>query len=156
MSTILNDLGIVLLLIGLGAFALIVRRILLRRAGAGLDLCIRRAGRTHWTLGLARYSGDRVEWFRMFSPAWRPGRTFQRSDLVVTNRRTPSAHEAVAFVHGATVLECVDSAGTRVDLCLPEPALTGFQAWLESTPPGAPRVDRSALHHRPSHPGSSS
>ena len=133
----LDDVGIALLVVSLISIALIVRRFVLRRGGAVLDLCVRpRGAKSHWVLGLARYSGETIEWFRVLGFSGRPSRTFRRDNITVVGRRTPSHGEATNFVQGAVVLECLD-AGRRLDLALPATAMTGFQAWLEAHTPGA-------------------
>ena len=135
--SVLDDLGIALLAISALCIALVVRRLLLRRGGAVLDLCVRpRGADSHWVLGLARYSGDTLEWFRILGLSVRPSRSFRRDQIAVVDRRTPGRGEAANFVHGAVVLECVNN-GARLDLALPTTAMNGFQAWLEALPPGS-------------------
>jgi len=141
--SVLDDVGIALLLLSVVCTALVIRRLLLRRGGAVLDLCVRaRGAEGHWVLGLARYSGDTLEWFRILRFSARPSRSFRRDHISVVDKRIPSRREAANFVHGAVVLECV-SEGSRVDFALPATAINGFQAWLEALTPGsaAPRVD---------------
>ncbi|MCU1679042.1 MAG: hypothetical protein JWM93_3800 [Frankiales bacterium] len=141
-TSVLNDAGLALLLVSLCCIALIVRRSLLRRGGAVLDLCVRTRGtHSHWVFGLARYTGDTLEWFRILGFAARPSRTFRRDQIAVVSRRVPSRGEAASFVHGAVVLECVDGR-RRLDLALPATAMNGFQAWLEALPPGTAAVAR--------------
>ncbi|MDQ1701925.1 MAG: hypothetical protein QOF57_1177 [Frankiaceae bacterium] len=141
--SVLDDVGIALLLVSVVSIALIVRRLLLRRGGAVLDLCVRpRGADSHWVLGLARYSGDTLQWFRILGLSACPSRSFRRDQITVVDKRIPSRREAANFVHGAVVLQCV-SDGHRLDLALPETAINGFQAWLEALPPGsaAPRPE---------------
>ncbi len=141
--SVLDDVGIALLVVSAVCTALIIRRLLLRRGGAVLDLCLRpRGADSHWVLGLARYSGDTLQWFRILGLSARPSRCFRRDQITVIDRRIPSRGEAANFVHGAVVLQCV-SDGNRLDLALPATAMNGFQAWLEALPPGsaAPRSE---------------
>ena len=60
--------------------ALVVRRRLLARHGGTFELSHRvradRPGRG-WVLGLGRYSGETLEWFRVFSLSPRPKRTWR-------------------------------------------------------------------------------
>ncbi|MDQ1682258.1 MAG: hypothetical protein QOH99_799 [Frankiaceae bacterium] len=141
--SVLDDVGIALLVVFLLSLVLIVRRLALRRGGAVLDLCVRPRGpESHWVLGLARYSGETLEWFRILGISARPSRSFRRDDISVVGRRTPSHGEAASFVHGAVVLECLER-GHRLDLALPATAMTGFQAWLEAHTPGASVPSRS-------------
>jgi Protein of unknown function (DUF2550) len=88
-----------------------------------------------WVFGVARYSGDRIEWFRVFSYAPRPRRVLERSEIEVLHRRTPQGQEELALLSGALVLTC-RHRGTLLELAMSEDALTGFLAWLEAAPPG--------------------
>lgn len=88
-----------------------------------------------WVYGVARYSGDRIEWFRVFSYSPRPRRLLERSSIEVVARRAPEGEEELALLSDAVVLGCVHR-GTRLELAMSEDALTGFLAWLEAAPPG--------------------
>ena len=151
--SVVDDVGIALLLISAICTALIIRRLLLRRGGAVLDLCLRpRGADSHWVLGLARYSGDTLEWFRVLGFSARPSRSFRRDQIEVVDKRVPSRGEAANFVHGAVVLQCV-SDGSRLDLALPETAMNGFQAWLEALPPGSVRPEAPGPFQAQAHGG---
>jgi len=96
------------------------------------------AGAEHgkgWVFGIARYSGDRIEWFRVFSYLPRPRRVLRRHDITVIGRREPAGQEEMALLAGAVVLVC-EHVGDRIELALSDDALTGFLAWLEAAPPG--------------------
>lgn len=84
---------------------------------------------------MARYSGDRVEWFRVFSYAIRPRQVLERPSIEVTGRREPQGSEELALLSDAVVLCCVHR-GVRLELAMSDDALTGFLAWLEAAPPG--------------------
>ena len=75
--------GVLLLVLVLGV-ALIVRRRWLSRHGGTFELSYRarvsQPGRG-WLLGLGRYTGYRLEWFRIFSLSPRPKMVWQRSTL---------------------------------------------------------------------------
>ncbi|MFE2873139.1 DUF2550 domain-containing protein, partial [Embleya sp. NPDC059259] len=88
-----------------------------------------------WVFGIARYSGDRIEWFRVFSYAPRPRRVLQRGGIHVIGRREPAGQEELALLAGAVILVC-EHDGARIELALSDDALTGFLAWLEAAPPG--------------------
>ena len=118
--------------------ALFLRRFLICRSGA-LDVSMRLYRTRHgrgWSLGFARFSGDQLLWYRMFSLAPRPRCVLSRSDLVIVHRREPSKAERVALMHGSTVLECKNGPDL-VELAIPAAALTGFMSWLEAAPSGA-------------------
>ncbi len=127
-------LGIVLLY-GLG---LVLRRRLLSRHGGTFELSYRvRSSKTGrgWLLGLGRYSGESLEWFRYFSLWPRPKRVLQRSQLVFTGRRTPEGAEQMSLYPDHVVITCTTPDGV-VELAMSPASLMGFQSWLESGPPG--------------------
>lgn len=120
---------------------LALRRWLLQRGGGTFDCSVRlthaRVGRG-WVLGLARYTDETLQWFRVFSFAPRPRRVFTRRDLVVRSRRSPVPTEALMLYTDHIVVECsLGSSGQTVELAMAEDALTGFLAWLEAAPPGS-------------------
>ncbi len=154
--------GAVVVLVLLGLFVFGLRRRLIQRSGGTFDCSLRwdvpprpdavaataasegadvprtDAGEPSgkgWVYGVARYSGDRVEWFRVFSYAPRPRRLLERSAIEVIARRTPQGEEELALLSDAVVLAC-RHRGTRLELAMSEDALTGFLAWLEAAPPG--------------------
>ncbi len=131
---------VVLVLVGLFVFGL--RRRLIQRSGGTFDCSLRwntpeesdTSGKG-WVYGVARYSGDRVDWFRVFSYAPRPRRVLERSAIEVLSRRAPEGEEELALLSDACILGCAHR-GTRLELAMSEDALTGFLAWLEAAPPG--------------------
>ncbi|MEU3961049.1 DUF2550 domain-containing protein [Streptomyces buecherae] len=153
--------GAVVVLVLLGLFVFGLRRRLIQRSGGTFDCSLRwdvpprpdaaavaapdgaEVPRTDagepsgkgWVYGVARYSGDQVEWFRVFSYAPRPRRLLERSAIEVIARRTPQGEEELALLSDAVVLAC-RHRGTRLELAMSEDALTGFLAWLEAAPPG--------------------
>lgn len=135
-------LGVILLLL-LVIVGFIVRRRTLQRAGATFDCSLRETLASHgrgWTLGLARYGEDSIEWFRVFSWSPRPRRTYARNELAVRSRRRPTGPEALAVTPGAIVVQCTASGGRVLELAMAEDSLTGFLAWLEAAPPGRGRL----------------
>ena len=137
MATAFESVGILLLFVLLLLGALFVRRLIIARSGA-VELSVRlyraRLGRG-WALGLARFAGDQLRWYRLFSFSPWPGRVLTRRELVVVGRRDPSEQETLALMTGSVVLEC-DDGGKPVELAMSGSALTGFLSWLESAAPG--------------------
>lgn len=130
-----------LLLVG-GLLAFGVRRRLIQRSGGTFDCSARwRAAEVGqpsgkgWSYGVARYNGDHVEWFRVFSYGMRPRRTLERDRIRVRERRQPEGEEELALLPQAVVLSCLHG-DEAVELAMSEDALTGFLAWLEAAPPG--------------------
>lgn len=129
----------VLALLALAFVALAIRRRLLLRGSGTIDCSLRRRpgsmGRG-WVLGVARYEGDVLKWYRVFSLSARPREVVSRRDLTVRQRRKPEGAEALAVSAGAVVVE-IRAGRRKLELAMSEGALTGFLAWLESAPPGA-------------------
>jgi hypothetical protein len=137
-----DAIGGVALLLALGAcamFALALRRWFLTRRG-GIDVSMRTRvgpGARGWLLGVAKYSGDDLLWFRVFSVLPGPTSTLSRRVLEVVGRRAPDGPESWSVQVGAVILEC-RHAGQPVQLAMDIGALTGFLSWLEATPPEYP------------------
>lgn len=146
LAIVLDALGVLLVAALLALGALAVRRRMLTRRGGTFDCSLRLRSNSHgkgWTLGVARYAGDIVEWYRVFSYSPRPGRVFGRRDLEIIERRAPQGAETFALLSGAVVVRCRDNNAARerngdgeVELAMGNDALTGFLSWLESAPPG--------------------
>ncbi|MER6436135.1 MULTISPECIES: DUF2550 domain-containing protein [unclassified Streptomyces] len=134
--------GLVVALVVVGLFVFGLRRRLIQRSGGTFDCSLRwdvpeksdTSGKG-WGYGVARYNGDRIEWYRVFSYSPRPRRTLERSAIEVAGRRAPDGEEELALLSDAIILACVHR-GTRLELAMSEDALTGFLAWLEAAPPG--------------------
>ena len=129
--------AVLLLLIGYGA-GLMVRRRFLARNGGTFELSHRLAGAEAgrgWALGMGRYSGERLEWFRIFSLAPRPRAVWERDRLSYDGRREPLGVEQASLYPDHVVVDCSSPDGP-VELAMSRESLTGFQAWLEARPPG--------------------
>lgn len=88
-----------------------------------------------WSYGIAQYENDRIDWYRIFSYAYRPAAVLTRKDLEVITRRDAEGNEELALFPGWTIVEC--RFGTSlVELAMSPDALTGFLSWLEAAPPG--------------------
>lgn len=133
---------LVLVALGLAAalvlFALYLRRAFLQRDG-GFDMCVRKASHDGWAggwaFGIGRYRGEDLEWFRTFSFAAWPKRTFRRMAVEVDGRRVPDAEERYELPAGHVVLLCT-VGDAAVEVSMTEAAATAFLAWLEAAPPG--------------------
>jgi hypothetical protein len=130
--------GAVLLLLLAYGLALILRRRVIARHGGTFELSHRLRddvpGRG-WVLGLGRYSGERLEWFRIFTLWPRPNAGWNRDELSYDGRREPLGAEQMSLYPDHVVIRCTSSTGL-VELAMSESSLTGFQAWLEARPPG--------------------
>ncbi|HVE27719.1 MAG TPA: DUF2550 domain-containing protein [Sporichthya sp.] len=128
--------------LGLAVLALTTRRMMLQRP-LGTFACSLRLGEhpdgEGWSYGIGRYHGDRVEWFPIFSLAWKPRHVMTRRQLRVRSRRDPAPAEAQGLPAGSMVLVC--ALGTeRLELAMTHGAMTGFMSWVEAAPPKDPMV----------------
>ena len=142
---------LVLLVVIVAAAALAVlplRRRWLAREG-GLFECSVRLSRTTpgagWSLGMARYNAEMLEWFRFFSYSSRPRKSFLRNEVRVLNDREPDPVEAVALYSGQRVVELEEQEpgegfGQPWEIAMGADSLTGFLSWLEAAPPRPPRI----------------
>jgi hypothetical protein len=130
--------GVALLLVLVYGLCLVVRRRWISRHGGTFEFSVRtrstKSGRG-WILGVGRYSGNELEWFRIFSLAPRPKRTFRRSEIEYTGNRQPAGVEAYSLYSGHIIVSCRTPVGT-LEVAMSPDALTGFLAWLEAAPPG--------------------
>jgi hypothetical protein len=131
-------MGVLLLLVLLYGLGLVARRRWLSRHGGTFEFSVRvrsvRAGRG-WVLGVGRYTGDNLEWFRIFSLAPRPRYRYRRSELEYVGRRDAEGVEAFSLYSGHIVVSCRTPAGL-LEVAMSPDALTGFLSWLEAAPPG--------------------
>jgi hypothetical protein len=139
---VLDILVGLLAFVGLALLALTARRMILQRH-VGTFQCSLRHGEhpdgEGWSYGIGRYHGDRVEWFPIFSLAWRPRHVLTRRQLRIRNRRDAAAIEANSIPVGAVVLVC--ALGLEpLELAMSHGAMTGFLSWVEAAPPKDPMV----------------
>ena len=133
---------LVLAVAALVAVVLASRRILLGRTGGTVECGLRATDAAPWRLGLAAYKPDQLYWFSAFGLRLRPEEAFDRRSLSVLARRPAAPAEVVSIGAGTVVVRCQTEpddarpAPRTVELAMSEAALTGFLAWLESSPPG--------------------
>lgn len=126
------------LLAGLALAGLFVRRSFLTKGGA-IAMAVRiyqRVPGRGWAPGFAKFNTGRLSWYRMFSYAFRPRLTLDRSDLKVEQRREPVGAERQVFPPSVVILCCKAPDG-QVEIAMTRSALNGFLSWLEAAPPGA-------------------
>jgi hypothetical protein len=132
--------------IGIGVFVLLctlgvlfLRREIIARGRGTIEMSLRLstlvAGRG-WSAGVARFAGDQMRWYRVFSLAVRPRRTLTRRALAVEERRAPTAAERLVLPANWIILRCT-SHRASVEIAMAETTLAGFLSWLEAAPPGA-------------------
>lgn len=92
-----------------------------------------------WATGMARYEGDVLQWFRVFSFAWRPRIELHRDRTVALGRRAPEPAEAIVLFGDDQIvrLQVDDGVEGRVqELAMNPQSVTGLMSWLEAAPPG--------------------
>jgi hypothetical protein len=141
---LVDSVGALFFLLLLYGLCLVVRRRWISRNGGTFEFSVRvrsgRAGRG-WILGVGRYTGDHLEWFRIFSLAFRPRFSYERADLEYAGRRDPVGVEAYSLYSGHIVVSCRTPSGP-LEVAMSPDALTGFLAWLEAAPPGRRQPSR--------------
>src|SRR5215470_19879710 len=112
---------------------LFVRRQVIGRGGSievSLRLSTYVEGRG-WSPGIARFVGDELHWYRVFSFWPRPRRVFKRRSLVVERRRRPDIAEERSLPGQTVVLSCRNER-ELVEIAMAEATVTGFMSWLEA------------------------
>lgn len=139
--------------IGIGVLALLcllalifVRREVIVRRGGTIELSLRTssavAGRG-WSPGVARFVGDEMRWYRVFSLAPRPHRRLSRLNLTVQQRRSPGPPERLVLPADWVIIRCANDR-EPVEIAMARTTLTGFLSWLESAPPGPAQLRYAA------------
>ena len=116
------------------------RRRWLSRQGGLFDCSLRLQPKTPgsgWVLGVARYSGDNLEWFRAFSLSLRPRVIFPRSQSRAGAQREPDPIESVLLYDDQRIIRMEVADGRSWEVAMSMDSLTGLLSWLESAPPGA-------------------
>jgi len=135
-AAVVLAIGVVVLVVAL--VGLIVRRRVLGRGGGTVDCALRlRSGKASWRLGVGRYGGDELRWFRIFGVRLSADAVLARRGLRIVARRSPDADERGMLGPDAVIVTCAAGESERTELAMSRLALTGFLAWLEGAPPGA-------------------
>ena len=134
----LDGVVLVLLLVVLYGLGLVLRRRWIARGGGTFELSFRvrsvKAGRG-WVLGLGRYSGEALEFYKIFSLSPRPMRVLDRVGLEYVEQREPIGAEVQSLYVDHVIVTC-RSPTESFELAMTASAATGFLAWLEAAPPG--------------------
>jgi hypothetical protein len=137
-------IGVVILLCALGA--LFARREIIARGGGTIELSFRLStmitGRG-WSSGIARFDGDELRWYRVFSFALRPSRVLSRRGLAVQGRRVPDSPELLVLPDDWVIVRCTSNRAP-VEIAMAEATLTGFLSWIEAAPPGGAGIRMAA------------
>ncbi|MER7165013.1 DUF2550 domain-containing protein [Micromonospora sp. NPDC000207] len=135
---IVEGIGIgVAVLVG-AVLILFLRRAVVTRSGGIIRLSVRTSTMLNgrgWSPGFARFVGDELRWYRMFSFALRPKRVLSRKDFSVERRRLPEGQERLSMPSDWVILRCA-SRHAPVEIAMASSTVAGFSSWLEAVPPG--------------------
>jgi Protein of unknown function (DUF2550) len=138
-STLLTDSGLLaialVVLAVLALVALTTRRRWITRYGGTFECCYAPPGQTRFRRGIARYSGDGLEFFRWMSVLSRPELVLNRADVTETKRRAPRAREAYLLGVDNPVVVEVETRQGLITVALDESSFTGLLSWVDSAPP---------------------
>lgn len=138
----------VTLLVAMPFIALYLRRRWLSSQGGLFDCAYRiteGVPGSGWVLGLARYRGDRLEWFRAFSLGLRPSVSLRRATTAYLHQRPANGMEQVVLFEDSHVILVRDRESRReLTLAMDGDTTMGLITWLESAPPGSHYIPASA------------
>lgn len=140
---------LVVVLLVCAVAGIIARRNYLLRGSGGISLALRAdvpdpesgrpsvsgaADQRRWALGLGRFIGDELRWYRLFGIGVRPRYVLHRSEIELTSRRAPQGPEIHSLPADAVILECRHGQ-QRLELAVVGTAATGLSSWLEAAAP---------------------
>lgn len=137
MGWLAEAIGIlVLILVVAPLISLYVRRRVLSNRGGVFDCGLRREmSKRNWMLGLARYEGDALEWYRVFSVSLRPRLMLHRSRVELLGRRAPNEVEQVTLFESSEIVRVhMRDDGRTVELAMSSDSVTGLMSWIEAGP----------------------
>ena len=107
---IVEGIGIGVLILLAALALLFLRRVVIARQGGTIELGVRLStmvpGRG-WSAGLARFAGDDLRWYRIFSFWPGPRRVLSRRGLSVDRRRTPDPAELLVLPPDWVIVRCI-------------------------------------------------
>ena len=124
-----------LVLAVLAAIGLVTSRLRTLSGRVGSFVCGARPKRSPggaWVAGIAQYGAGRLDWWRSWSLAPRPARTWLRAEFEVT-ARAPLAGAGRPSLY---LVQC-RHLGVDFELTMSPEAYAGLTSWLEASPPSA-------------------
>lgn len=114
---------------------LFVRRRWLSAQGTVFD-CALRTPRTDWVLGVSRYQGAQLLWYRVFSFSWKAKREFKQQQWAVISQRAATAAEERQIFANQQILTLENKlTGERIELAADGTSLMGLTSWIEARMP---------------------
>lgn len=141
-ASLVPIVGLVLLLCAIIPLVwLFLRRRWLARNGGIFDceLNLGTEDAPRWVLGVLRYSGEDLEWFRVLALGFRPERTLRRSAARIRAKVQPIENGIDANQRLVRLETETDSGAVAWGLAMDSNAATGLLAWLEAAPPSVGR-----------------
>ena len=139
-------IGILLLACLVPLIWLFARRRWLSRQGGIFDCGLKLPQSGRWSLGVARYQGEDLEWFRALSLSLRPRVRFRRTLTTVLSQRNAEPGEIDVLYGTPRVvrLESTELVGGQHswELAMAPESTTGLLSWLEAAPPGVGRFQQ--------------
>lgn len=133
----------VLLLVALIIVPLVflyLRRRWLTGQGGAFDCAMRRVGEDptfRWHLGMGRYRGEELQWFRAFSLSMRPALRLRRGQIHSSAAREPSRADSFLLYDNSCVLTVRDATrGRSYYFGVERDVATALMSWMEAAPPG--------------------
>ncbi|MCL1838009.1 MAG: DUF2550 domain-containing protein [Propionibacteriaceae bacterium] len=117
---------------------LFLKRRWLARKGGLFDCCLRlpdSGSGKGWVLGVARYNGQYLEWFRIFAITFRPRKVFDRAAVEAKTQRDPEADESGLLMSGQRIIMLRRVDGREWELAMSQESITGLLSWLHAAPP---------------------
>ncbi|MGL4832367.1 MAG: DUF2550 domain-containing protein [Propionibacteriaceae bacterium] len=98
--------------------------------------CALRTPKTGWVLGVSRYQGARLQWFRIFSLSWNPKREFLQQQWAVISQRPATVAEQREIFANQHVLTIENKlTGEQLELAADPTSLMGLTSWIEARMP---------------------
>ena len=91
-----------------------------------------------WVLGVARYRGETLEWYRAFSLSFKPKVVLQRATTTYLSQRAPAGVEAIALFDESMIITLRDRVNEKIHIVsMARDEVLALMSWLESAPPGS-------------------
>ena len=110
------------------------QRLLVLRGAIEMSVHRGRGFRGGWALGVARYSDEQLEWFRLTSLRAGPSLRISRRNTRIDRREDPAAGDTDWMPPESIVLHLRTSEGAQ-QVAVRKSALPGLLSWWESAPP---------------------
>ncbi|MGJ6979371.1 DUF2550 domain-containing protein [Aestuariimicrobium soli] len=135
------EIGLVALLVVVAPLVwLFVRRRWLTGKGGLFDCSLANQQGNRWSLGLARYEGNMLQWYPALGVGLRPRLSLDRTRTTYQSRRDPEVSEAIQlFSRDVIVTLRTSTPDASHQLAMTQASLTGLLSWLEAAPPGGDR-----------------